>query len=110
MKSAVSFDAPLCPRALSCSKSNLELFRAEASSEEWKAYVEYIDDMIIDGFFSSIECSLKFFLDNTGGMLHRNSGGHVELFSGVLLLISSSSCASPTQQHVRRIINQPLSN
>uniref|UniRef100_A0A8C4H1B1 Dynein heavy chain 9, axonemal n=1 Tax=Dicentrarchus labrax TaxID=13489 RepID=A0A8C4H1B1_DICLA len=45
--------------------SNLELFRGEQASEEWKAYVEYIDDMIIDGFFNSIECSLKFFLDNT---------------------------------------------
>uniref|UniRef100_A0A4W6G7A8 Dynein axonemal heavy chain 17 n=1 Tax=Lates calcarifer TaxID=8187 RepID=A0A4W6G7A8_LATCA len=47
-------------------KSNQELFRAEPSSEEWKAYVEYVDDMIIDGFFNSIECSLKFFLENTG--------------------------------------------
>uniref|UniRef100_A0A7N6A444 Dynein heavy chain 9, axonemal n=1 Tax=Anabas testudineus TaxID=64144 RepID=A0A7N6A444_ANATE len=46
-------------------KSNLMLFRAEPSSGEWKAYVEYIDDMIIDGFFNSIECSLRFFLDNT---------------------------------------------
>ncbi|XP_024861684.2 dynein heavy chain 9, axonemal isoform X1 [Kryptolebias marmoratus] len=46
-------------------KSNQSLFRAELYSEEWKAYVEYIDDMIIDGFFNSIECSLKFFLDNT---------------------------------------------
>lgn len=48
------------------SQSNLGLFRAEPSSEEWKAYVEYIDDMVIDGFFTSIERSLKFFLDNTG--------------------------------------------
>ncbi|KAK2885147.1 hypothetical protein Q8A73_021621 [Channa argus] len=46
-------------------KTNLMLFRADPSSEEWKAYVEYIDDMIMDGFFNSIECSLKFFLDNT---------------------------------------------
>ncbi|XP_029978186.1 dynein axonemal heavy chain 9 [Sphaeramia orbicularis] len=46
-------------------KKNMELFRAESSSEEWKAYVEYIDDMIIDGFFNSVECSLRFFLDNT---------------------------------------------
>ncbi|XP_059180294.1 dynein axonemal heavy chain 9-like [Centropristis striata] len=46
-------------------KSNLELFRAEQTSEEWNAYVEYVDNMIIDGFFNSIECSLRFFLDNT---------------------------------------------
>lgn len=48
------------------SQRNLELFRAEQNSEEWKAYVEYIDDMVIDGFFNSIDCSLRFFLDNTG--------------------------------------------
>ncbi|KAM3592376.1 uncharacterized protein V6R79_017533 [Siganus canaliculatus] len=46
-------------------KNNLELFRAEETSEEWKAYVEYVDDMVIYGFFHSIECSLKFFLENT---------------------------------------------
>ncbi|XP_061561508.1 dynein heavy chain 9, axonemal isoform X3 [Phycodurus eques] len=46
-------------------KSNLELFMSEPSSDEWKAYVEYIDDMVIDGFYNCIECSLKFFLDNT---------------------------------------------
>ncbi|KAG7239799.1 hypothetical protein INR49_028387 [Caranx melampygus] len=28
--------------------SNRELFRAKPSSEEWKAYVEYVDDMVID--------------------------------------------------------------
>lgn len=47
----------------------MELFRGEQTSEEWRAYVEYIDDMVIDGFFNSIECSLRFFLDNTGRML-----------------------------------------
>ncbi|XP_062234716.1 dynein axonemal heavy chain 9-like [Platichthys flesus] len=46
-------------------KSNLELFRAESSTEEWKAYVKYIDDMVIDGFFNSIKNCFKFFLDNT---------------------------------------------
>uniref|UniRef100_A0AAX7TU92 Dynein axonemal heavy chain 17 n=1 Tax=Astatotilapia calliptera TaxID=8154 RepID=A0AAX7TU92_ASTCA len=46
-------------------KCNRALLKAEPSSEEWKAYVEYIDDTIIDGFFNSIECSLRFFLDNT---------------------------------------------
>lgn len=45
------------------------MFKAEPSSGEWKAYVEYIDNMIIDGFFNSIECSLKFFLDNTGRIM-----------------------------------------
>ncbi|XP_075889814.1 dynein axonemal heavy chain 9 isoform X2 [Nelusetta ayraudi] len=46
-------------------KKNLELLGGEPASEEWRAYVEYVDDMVIDGFFNGIECSLKFFLDNT---------------------------------------------
>lgn len=29
--------------------------------------MEYVDDLVIDGFFSGVECSLKFLLDNTGG-------------------------------------------
>lgn len=49
----------------------LELFRGVQTSEEWKAYVEYIDNMVIDGFFKIIKCSLRFFLDNTGRMLMR---------------------------------------
>ncbi|XP_026855443.2 LOW QUALITY PROTEIN: dynein heavy chain 9, axonemal [Electrophorus electricus] len=46
-------------------KENLSLFKAEPSSPEWRSYVEYIDEMVIDGFFNSIDSSLKFFLDNT---------------------------------------------
>uniref|UniRef100_A0A8C9W079 Dynein axonemal heavy chain 17 n=1 Tax=Scleropages formosus TaxID=113540 RepID=A0A8C9W079_SCLFO len=44
---------------------NLELFKADATSDAWMAYVEYVDEMVVDGFFNSIECSLRFFLDNT---------------------------------------------
>ncbi|XP_068439704.1 dynein axonemal heavy chain 9 isoform X3 [Clinocottus analis] len=46
-------------------KSNLQLLGAQQASEEGKAYVEYLDDLVTDGFFSSIQSSLKFFLDNT---------------------------------------------
>ncbi|XP_036372722.1 dynein heavy chain 9, axonemal [Megalops cyprinoides] len=46
-------------------KENLALFKADPTSEVWRAYVDYIDEMVIDGFFNTIECSLKFLLDNT---------------------------------------------
>ncbi|MGH0134202.1 UNVERIFIED_CONTAM: hypothetical protein FKN15_057144 [Acipenser sinensis] len=39
---------------------NLELLKADPNSVMWKTYVDYVDKMIIDGFFSKIECSLKF--------------------------------------------------
>nr|KAG5690881.1 hypothetical protein BaRGS_028913 [Batillaria attramentaria] len=46
-------------------KQNLELLKADANTDIWKAYVDYVDEMIVDGFFNTIHCSLQFFLDNT---------------------------------------------
>lgn len=46
-------------------QENMELFSADPDSDTWKAYVDYIDEMVLDGFFNAIECSLKFILDNT---------------------------------------------
>uniref|UniRef100_A0A4W3JPZ5 Dynein axonemal heavy chain 11 n=1 Tax=Callorhinchus milii TaxID=7868 RepID=A0A4W3JPZ5_CALMI len=50
-------------------EENLHLLKADTSTESWKAYLEYIDDMILDGFFNAIACSLEFFLDNTEAVL-----------------------------------------
>ncbi|XP_057215442.1 dynein heavy chain 9, axonemal [Triplophysa rosa] len=46
-------------------KENLSLFKADSSSAQWCSYVDYVDEMLIDGYFSGIESSLKFFLENT---------------------------------------------
>ncbi|XP_069510616.1 dynein axonemal heavy chain 9 [Ambystoma mexicanum] len=46
-------------------KENMSLFNADAVSDVWKAYVDYVDEMVLDGFFNAIECSLKYLLDNT---------------------------------------------
>ena len=46
-------------------QDNLELFKADASSDMWNQYVDYVDEMIVEGFFNTIHCSLKFLLDNT---------------------------------------------
>uniref|UniRef100_H3A2B2 Dynein axonemal heavy chain 9 n=1 Tax=Latimeria chalumnae TaxID=7897 RepID=H3A2B2_LATCH len=46
-------------------KDNLGLFNADPASEIWKAYVDYVDEMVIDGFFNAIDCSLKYLLDHT---------------------------------------------
>ena len=47
------------------SQENLELLRGQEDSEMWMAYVDYVDEMVVDGFFSTVQCSLKFLLDNT---------------------------------------------
>ncbi|XP_016077900.1 PREDICTED: dynein heavy chain 9, axonemal [Miniopterus natalensis] len=46
-------------------QENLGLFSADPTSSAWKTYVNYIDDMLLDGFFLAIECSLKYLLENT---------------------------------------------
>ncbi|XP_062976517.1 dynein axonemal heavy chain 9 [Elgaria multicarinata webbii] len=46
-------------------KENLRLFAADPASEVWKAYLEHVDEIVLDGFFSVIECSLKYLLENT---------------------------------------------
>ncbi|XP_074176492.1 dynein axonemal heavy chain 9-like [Rhinolophus sinicus] len=47
-------------------QDNLHLFSADPTSSIWKTYINYIDDMLLDGFFLAIECSLKYLLENTG--------------------------------------------
>ena len=46
-------------------EENRELFRAEKDSEIWKKYIEYLDDIVLDGFFNCVQCSLQYLLDNT---------------------------------------------
>ena len=46
-------------------QANLEFFKADTNTDIWKAYVDYVDEMIVDGFFNTIHCSLKFMLENT---------------------------------------------
>ena len=43
----------------------MELFKADANSDTWKAYVDYVDEITVDGFFNIIHCSLQYFLENT---------------------------------------------
>ncbi|XP_060681399.1 dynein axonemal heavy chain 11-like isoform X1 [Hemiscyllium ocellatum] len=50
-------------------EENLRLLKADPVTKSWKAYLEYIDDMVLDGFFNAISCSLEFFLENTEATL-----------------------------------------
>uniref|UniRef100_A0AC11AZA8 Dynein axonemal heavy chain 11 n=1 Tax=Ovis aries TaxID=9940 RepID=A0AC11AZA8_SHEEP len=46
-------------------KENRKLFRASPSLDAWKIYVEFIDDIVVEGFFQAIMHDLDFFLKNT---------------------------------------------
>ncbi|XP_008853923.1 dynein heavy chain 9, axonemal [Nannospalax galili] len=62
-------------------QENLVLFSADPSSSIWKTYVNYIDEMLLDGFFLAIECSLKYLLENT-----ENKAGLTPIFEAELSL------------------------
>ncbi|CAF0886754.1 unnamed protein product, partial [Adineta ricciae] len=36
-----------------------------STSENWKAYIEYIDEMLTDGFYAIVQCDLDFFRQET---------------------------------------------
>lgn len=54
--------------------------------------MEYVDDMVIDGLFNSIECSLRFFLDNTGKVLMKNSRPQKSRFDLLCGFFGVSDC------------------
>lgn len=47
----------------------MRLFAADPTSDIWKAYLEHVDEIVLDGFFNVIECSLKYLLENTGELV-----------------------------------------
>ncbi|KAM6142342.1 LOW QUALITY PROTEIN: dynein axonemal heavy chain 11 [Phoenicopterus ruber ruber] len=46
-------------------EGNLKLFKADSSSASWKIYIEYVDDIVVNGLYNIIMSSLDFFLENT---------------------------------------------
>ncbi|XP_072501166.1 dynein axonemal heavy chain 9 [Notamacropus eugenii] len=46
-------------------QENLNLFLADSASTQWKAYIDYLDNMVLQGLFIAIESSLKYLLENT---------------------------------------------
>ena len=46
-------------------QKNCELFQANEDTDEWRAYVDYVDEMVVDGFYATICCSIGFLLNNT---------------------------------------------
>lgn len=45
-------------------KENMDHLSSQEDSEDWKRYVEYLDDLVLDGFFDCILCSLQYFKEN----------------------------------------------
>uniref|UniRef100_UPI00398F1A35 dynein axonemal heavy chain 11 n=1 Tax=Pristiophorus japonicus TaxID=55135 RepID=UPI00398F1A35 len=46
-------------------EDNLHLFHADLQADEWKVYTEYIDHIILDGFFITIKSFLQYLIEYT---------------------------------------------
>ncbi|XP_053089780.1 dynein axonemal heavy chain 11 isoform X1 [Pangasianodon hypophthalmus] len=52
-------------------QENKNLYTADDDSEAWKEYVEYVDEMVVEGFFNAINYSLEFFVNNMEGSVRQ---------------------------------------
>lgn len=59
------------------------LFRADPASDKWRSYLEYLDEMVVEGLFGCISHSLQFFVDNM-----ESCSNQAPLFEAQLVLSS----------------------
>lgn len=67
------------------------LFRADPASDAWQSYLEYMDEMVVEGLFSYINRSLQFFVDNMEFWPNQTP-----LFEAQLMLTSSGMVFFPS--------------
>lgn len=67
------------------------LFGVDGSSDMWKVYLEYVDDILVEGFFRAIAASLEFFIDNMEGSVKQ-----APLFEAQMLLMGSEITFRPS--------------
>ncbi|XP_054708653.1 dynein beta chain, ciliary-like [Uloborus diversus] len=44
---------------------NLDLFKSNENSDQWKSYITYLESIIEDGLKNVIKCSLEYLIENT---------------------------------------------
>uniref|UniRef100_A0A803T5S7 Dynein axonemal heavy chain 11 n=1 Tax=Anolis carolinensis TaxID=28377 RepID=A0A803T5S7_ANOCA len=91
-------------------KENLILFKADPDSDSWKMYLEFIDDIIFDGFFNAIMYNLNFFLENTEKNLKPSPLFQVQMLLSTLEIEFKPSLDKETGDGFYDIIDELLSN
>lgn len=69
----------------------MELFHADPASRAWHSYLEYVDEMVVEGLFSYISHSLQFFADNMESLPNQ-----APLFETQLVLSTSGMLFLPS--------------
>ncbi|XP_034410206.1 dynein heavy chain 11, axonemal [Cyclopterus lumpus] len=72
-------------------QENMALFHTDPASEAWQSYLEYVDEMVVEGLFSYIRHSLQFLVDNMESWPNQTP-----LFEAQLMLSSSGMVNLPS--------------
>ncbi|KAH0627401.1 hypothetical protein JD844_003041 [Phrynosoma platyrhinos] len=91
-------------------KENFMLFEADPDSDSWKIYLEFIDDIIIDGFFNAIMYNLNFFLENTEEILKPAPLFQVQMILSTLEIEFKPSLDKEAGDGFYDLIDELLSN
>ncbi len=59
------------------------LFKASEDDACWRTYVEYMDQLVLDGLYNTVHCTLSYVLDNMEGS---SDGGPRPLMKGSMTL------------------------
>ncbi|KAJ3597932.1 hypothetical protein NHX12_001448 [Muraenolepis orangiensis] len=74
-------------------QENLVILCADPASEAWRSYLDYVDEMVIDGLFSYVSKSLEFFVENM-----ESQPCQAPLFEAQLLLSGPAMVFVPSLQ------------
>ncbi len=66
-------------------QQNKWLLKADADSDIWKAYVDYVDEMIIESLYEIIEFNLNYLLEESDPNLHKRPLFEVQLILDVMI-------------------------
>lgn len=69
------------------------LLHADPDSEDWQCYLQYLDDMVVEGLFSYISRSLHFLVENMEAGLNQTP-----LFEAKLILNGSKMTFCPSME------------
>ena len=70
---------------------NKWLLKADADSDIWKAYVDYVDEMIIESLYELIEYNLNYLLEESDPTLNKRPLFEVQLILDVIICSKKSN-------------------
>ncbi|XP_029444925.1 dynein heavy chain 11, axonemal [Rhinatrema bivittatum] len=91
-------------------EENTKLLKADPAIDSWKVYAEYMDDIVVDGFFNTILCSLDFFLENTDKSLRPAPLFEAQMILSALEIIFKPSLDKETGDGFYDLVEELLSD